>query len=119
MLPLSPERQENIFKEQIDNIVAGIAELKYQEGNSFKVKDMERTKRSLEQQLEKLQSSKKTTRCTLRNSVLINSLSMKHTNLRICSVQQNCKMFRVFLRGHLRERQSYSLSAVTLTKNRR
>ena len=27
MLPLSPERQENIFKEQIDNIVAGIAEL--------------------------------------------------------------------------------------------
>lgn len=59
MLPLSPERQENIFKEQIDNIVAGIAELKYQEGNSFKIKDMERTKRSLEQQLEKLQSSKK------------------------------------------------------------
>lgn len=59
MLPLSPERQENIFKEQIDNIVAGIAELKYQEGNFFKVKDMERTKRSLEQQLEKLQSSKK------------------------------------------------------------
>lgn len=59
MLPLSPERQKNIFKEQIDNIVAGIAELKYQEGNSFKVKDMERTKRSLEQQLEKLQSSKK------------------------------------------------------------
>lgn len=59
MLPLSPERQENIFKEQIDNIVAGIAELKYQEGNSFKVKDIERTKRSLEQQLEKLQSSKK------------------------------------------------------------
>lgn len=59
MLPLSPERQENIFKEQIDNIVAGITELKYQEGNSFKVKDMERTKRSLEQQLEKLQSSKK------------------------------------------------------------
>lgn len=59
MLPLSPERQENIFKEQIDSIVAGIVELKYQEGNSFKVKDMERTKRSLEQQLEKLQSSKK------------------------------------------------------------
>lgn len=59
MLPLSPERQENIFKEQINNIVAGIAELKYREGSSFKVKDMERTKRSLEQQLEKLQSSKK------------------------------------------------------------
>lgn len=59
MLPLSPERQEKIYKEQIENIVAGIAELKYNEGNGFKVKDMERTKRNLENQLEKLQSSKK------------------------------------------------------------
>lgn len=59
MLPLSPERQEKIYKEQIENIVAGIAELKHNEGNGFKVKDMERTKRKLENQLEKLQSSKK------------------------------------------------------------
>lgn len=59
MLPLSPERQEKIYKEQIKNIVAGIAELKHNEGNGFKVKDMERTKRNLENQLEKLQSSKK------------------------------------------------------------
>ena len=59
MLPLSPERQEKIYKEQIENIVAGIAELKHNEGNGFKVKDMERTKRNLENQLEKLQSSKK------------------------------------------------------------
>ena len=59
MLPLSPERQKKIYKEQIENIVAGIAELKHNEGNGFKVKDMERTKRNLENQLEKLQSSKK------------------------------------------------------------
>lgn len=59
MLPLSPERQEKIYKEQIENIVAGIAELKHNEGNGFKAKDMERTKRNLENQLEKLQSSKK------------------------------------------------------------
>lgn len=59
MLPLSPERQEKIYQEQIENIVAGIAELKHNEGNGFKVKDMERTKRNLENQLEKLQSSKK------------------------------------------------------------
>lgn len=59
MLPLSPERQEKIYKEQIENIVAGIVELKHNEGNGFKVKDMERTKRNLENQLEKLQSSKK------------------------------------------------------------
>lgn len=59
MLPLSPERQEKIYKEQIENIVAGIVELKHNEGNGFKVKDMERTKRNLENQFEKLQSSKK------------------------------------------------------------
>ena len=59
MLPLSPERQEKIYKEQIENIVAGIVELKHNEGNGFKVKDMERTKRNLENQLKKLQSSKK------------------------------------------------------------
>lgn len=59
MLPLSPERQEAFLQSQIDDIVAGIAELKHNEGNGFKVKDMERTKRNLENQLEKLQSSKK------------------------------------------------------------
>lgn len=59
MLPLSPERQKEIYQEQIQNIIVGIRELKAQDGSNFKVKDMERTKRSLEKQLEKLQSSKK------------------------------------------------------------
>lgn len=59
MLPLSPERQKEIYQEQIQNIIIGIRELKAQDGSNFKVKDMERTKRSLEKQLEKLQSSKK------------------------------------------------------------
>lgn len=59
MLPLSPERQQAIYQEQIDNIIKGIAELKAQDGSNFKIKDMERTKKSLEKQLTKLQSAKK------------------------------------------------------------
>lgn len=59
MLPLSPERQQAIYQEQIDNIIKGIAELKAQDGSNFKIKDMERTKKNLEKQLAKLQSAKK------------------------------------------------------------
>lgn len=59
MLPLSPERQEAFLQSQIDDIVAGLAEMKAQDGNKFTVNEMERTKKNLENQLEKLQSSKK------------------------------------------------------------
>lgn len=59
MLPLSPERQQAIYQEQIDNIIKGIAELKAQDGSNFKIKDMERTKKNLEKQLAKLQLAKK------------------------------------------------------------
>ena len=59
MLPLSPERQEAFLQSQIDDIVDGLAEMKAQDGNKFTVKEMERTKKNLENQLEKLQSSKK------------------------------------------------------------
>lgn len=59
MLPLSPERQEAFLQSQIDDIVASLAEMKAQDGNKFTVKEMERTKKNLENQLEKLQSSKK------------------------------------------------------------
>jgi len=59
MIPLSPERQERMYKEQIEDITRGIAELKAQSGESFQVKAMERTRKSLQQKLEKLSSSKK------------------------------------------------------------
>lgn len=59
MLPLSPERQEAFLQSQIDDIVEGLSEMKAQDGNKFTVKEMERTKKNLENQLEKLQSSKK------------------------------------------------------------
>lgn len=59
MIPISPERQERMYKEQIEDITQGIAELKAQNGESFQVKAMERTRKSLQQKLEKLSSSKK------------------------------------------------------------
>lgn len=59
MIPISPERQERMYKEQIEDITRGIAELKAQNGESFQVKAMERTRKSLQQKLEKLSSSKR------------------------------------------------------------
>lgn len=57
MIPISKERQETEIKSQIDDIVLGIAELKASEGSKFQVKAMERTKKSLEKQLAKLEKS--------------------------------------------------------------
>ena len=55
-IPISRERQERLLQEQIDEITGGIAEVKYSGGERFTVKQLERTKKSLEARLEKLQA---------------------------------------------------------------
>ena len=55
-IPISHERQERLLQEQIDEITEGIAEVKYSGGERFTVKQLERTKKSLEARLEKLQA---------------------------------------------------------------
>jgi N12 class adenine-specific DNA methylase len=57
MIPLSKERQVSILQDQIDDIMAGIEELKKAEGSRFQVKQMERTKKSLEAKLDKLEKT--------------------------------------------------------------
>ena len=57
MIPLSKERQVSILQDQIDDIMAGIEELKKAEGSRFQVKQMERTKKSLEARLNKLEKT--------------------------------------------------------------
>lgn len=57
MIPISKERQENMLQSQISDIVEGIKELKKQEGSKFQIKTMERTKKSLEKNLDKLQKN--------------------------------------------------------------
>lgn len=57
MIPISKERQEEQLTEQISDIVAGIEKLKYDEGEKFQIKAMERTKKSLQKQLTKLKKS--------------------------------------------------------------
>lgn len=57
MIPLSKERQVSILQDQINDIMAGIEELKKAEGSRFQVKQMERTKKSLEARLDKLEKS--------------------------------------------------------------
>lgn len=57
MIPLSKERQVSILQDQIDDIMAGTEELKKAEGSRFQVKQMERTKKSLEARLDKLEKT--------------------------------------------------------------
>ena len=47
-IPISRERQERLLQEQIDEITAGIAEVKSESGESFTVKQLERARKSLE-----------------------------------------------------------------------
>jgi N12 class adenine-specific DNA methylase len=54
MIPISKERQETMLQGQIDDILAGIEELKRSEGSKFQIKAMERTRKSLQKQLDKL-----------------------------------------------------------------
>ncbi len=53
-IPLSVERQQAMIKKQIAEVVAGIAAIKYDEGSRFTVKQMEKSKKSLEAKLKKL-----------------------------------------------------------------
>ena len=53
-IPLSAERQERQLREQIDEIEGAIAELKAQRGENFTIKQMEKTRKSLETRLDKL-----------------------------------------------------------------
>ena len=55
-IPISRERQERLLNEQIDEITEGIAEVQASGGERFTVKQLERTKKSLEARLEKLQA---------------------------------------------------------------
>ena len=58
-IPISFERQERMLQEQIRQIVEGIEELKYERGERFSIKQMERTKKGLEVRLEKLRADHK------------------------------------------------------------
>ena len=53
-IPLSAERQERQLREQIDEIEGAIAELKWQRGENFTIKQMERMKKQLQRKLDKL-----------------------------------------------------------------
>ena len=53
-IPISAERQERLLRDQIDEITEAIQELKYSRGESFSIKQMEKTKRSLQSRLDKL-----------------------------------------------------------------
>ena len=58
-IPLSFERQERIIQEQIYETLAAINELKVHAGENFSIKQMEKTRKTLEAKLEKLRSDER------------------------------------------------------------
>ena len=58
-IPLSFERQERIIQEQIYETFAAINELKVHAGENFSIKQMEKTRKTLETKLEKLRSDER------------------------------------------------------------
>ena len=53
-VPLSPERQKAIVERQIDDITLALADARSEDSRSFTVKQMEKTKKTLEAKLQKL-----------------------------------------------------------------
>ena len=58
-IPLSFERQERIIQEQIYETLTAINELKAHAGENFSIKQMEKTRKTLETKLEKLRSDER------------------------------------------------------------
>lgn len=56
-IPVSKERQVMTIQTQIDDILQGIEDLKKSEGSKFQIKAMERTRKSLQKQLDKLEKA--------------------------------------------------------------
>ncbi len=58
-IPMSVERQREILQEQIQNVVLGIHDLKNNNGEKFSIKQLEKTKKTLQVKLEKLNDTSK------------------------------------------------------------
>ena len=58
-IPMSIERQEKMLKEEIKNILMGIDDIKRNNGEKFTIKQLEKTRKSLENKLENLNNQEK------------------------------------------------------------
>ena len=58
-IPMSIERQRAILEQQLEEITGGIAELKRSRGENFSIKQLEKSKKSIKQKLDKLNDQTK------------------------------------------------------------
>ena len=58
-IPMSIERQRTILEQQLEGITGGIAELKRNRGENFSIKQLEKSKKSIKQKLDKLNDQTK------------------------------------------------------------
>ena len=91
-IPMSVERQQAILERQIEEILEGIEQAKAQKAERYTVKQMERTRKSLEARLAKLNDqSRKDDTVTFEQLGIDGSLLMRAIILRTCFWQQKCE----------------------------
>ncbi len=78
-IPISLERQKRMLQEQIDEVVDGIRELKLVRAENFSVKCLEKTKKSLEGRLKKLNDEKRKDDVVTFDSYIIRLNRETHT----------------------------------------
>lgn len=96
--PISRERQERLLYEQIDEITEGIAEVQASGGERFTVKQLERTRKSLEARLEKLQAEGRKDDVVTFEQLGVDRLFVDeaHNYKKPVSIHKKCGMWLVF-----------------------
>ena len=64
-IPMSIERQRAILEQQLEELTDGIMDLKRNRGENFSIKQLEKSKKSVKQKLEKLNDHSKGINCIL------------------------------------------------------
>lgn len=100
---MSAERQRTILEQQIAEIVMGIEEVKRNRGENFTIKQMEKTRKSLQAKLNKLNDqSRKDDVVTFEELGVDRLLLTKAIITRISFYQQKCEMWVVLPRRRRR-----------------
>ena len=97
-IPISRERQERLLYEQIDEITEGIAEVQASGGERFTVKQLERTRKSLEARLEKLQAEGRKDDVVTFEQLGVDRLFVDeaHNYKKPVSIHKKCEMWQAY-----------------------
>ena len=96
---MSIERQRAILEQQLEELTDGIMDLKRNRGENFSIKQLEKSKKSVKQKLEKLNAkAERTMLLPLKNSVWTGFLLTRVIITRTSIFTPKCVMWAVSLK---------------------